>query len=163
VQVNAGATTVEILADGHYPFKQDYVFKGGGTAAITAVLTSEATGALLRVTSAIAGAHVFVDGQPAGLAPAERALESGQHAVRVERDGFHPEDRQIVLSHGEQRTLALDPRAIGLHEKWWFWTTVGAAVVVAGVVLAVALTTEKAGDSGLNFSPGNVQVGAFRF
>ncbi len=53
----------------------------------------------LLVRSTPAGATVFVDGRDQGRTPvAVRSLSRGEHQVRIERDGYRPEERRVALS-----------------------------------------------------------------
>jgi hypothetical protein len=64
----------------------------------------------LTVTTTPAGATVFVDGQPRGQTPATvRGLSPGQHVIRIVREGFSENQRELLLRAGqpEQVTVTL--------------------------------------------------------
>jgi len=66
---------------------------------------------LVRIYSKPAGAVVFVDGRQRGSTPAEVELDSGVHSIRVEKDGFFSESRDLDVrkpSHLER--FKLNPR-----------------------------------------------------
>ena len=53
----------------------------------------------LLVRTSPAGARVFVDGRDRGASPAEvRDLTAGVHTIRVARDGYAPEERQVAVT-----------------------------------------------------------------
>jgi hypothetical protein len=158
VRVTAGKTTIEVMADGYFPFRRDIDLAGGRTTDIEANLAARDVSGYLVVRSSVAESTVLVDGRGIGLVPTETVLPAGTHPVRVEHDGFNPAESQVVLHAGERREIVLDPivRHRAITSRWWFWTGI-VAVVVAGaaVTTIVALTTERAAQSG-NFSPGQV-------
>jgi hypothetical protein len=65
--------------------------------------------ALLRVSSPVAGARIYLDDPPPhkkppwGRTPREGMVSHGEHAIWVERAGFQPMNRKVSVSHGEQR------------------------------------------------------------
>jgi tetratricopeptide (TPR) repeat protein len=58
----------------------------------------------LSVLSEPSGAHVLVDGRPAGTTPWTEELAPGEHVVRITKDGFAEERRDVELD----ATRALD-------------------------------------------------------
>jgi hypothetical protein len=63
---------------------------------------------LVRIYSKPAGALVFVDGRQRGSTPAEVELDAGPHSIRVEKDGFFSESRELNVrkpSHLERFKL----------------------------------------------------------
>jgi hypothetical protein len=154
-RLNAGGAAIEVLADGHHPFKQEIKLPGGGEVVVQAMLHSKATTGILEVRSPVAGAHVFVDGERIGSVPAQAALPAGEHQVLVRREGYREVSTTAVIAAG--KTTALDVALDApppITSTWWFWTGVG-AVVVGGVVLTVALLTERSPDEG-DIPPGRV-------
>jgi hypothetical protein len=157
IHVNAGHAVVEILAEGYQPFHQELDLPGGQITRIDASLVARSSEGMLVVRSNVAESRVTIDGQPAGMAPAEAALSAGPHTVRVEHPGYDAVDKQIVLVAGKRREVTLDPRETpAFYTRWWFLSGIGAAVV-GGVVLGVALTRERPGATG-DFSPGSLRV-----
>ena len=53
---------------------------------------------LVRIYSKPSGAIVFVDGRQRGNTPAEVELSDGQHSIRVEKDGYFSEDRNLKVT-----------------------------------------------------------------
>lgn len=119
--------------------------------------------ASVRITAKQAGAGVLVDGREVGRTPLPRPvlLEPGEHNFMVRKTEFEPFERALTLKGGEEATLAAELRPIvkaaapppvaivappvappppaetPLYQRWWLWTAVG-AVVVTGVVIAIA-------------------------
>ncbi len=70
--------------------------------------------AYLKVESNVSGARVLVDGRDVGttnLSDAE--ITSGEHLIRVEKDGYEPYRKRISFEKGRSRDLyvVLDPKA----------------------------------------------------
>jgi hypothetical protein len=53
---------------------------------------------LVKIYSKPSGAIVFVDGRQRGKTPAEIELSDGRHTIRVEKDGYFSEDRNLKVS-----------------------------------------------------------------
>ena len=56
-------------------------------------------------------ANVSVDGKHHGATPVSLELPEGRHSVRVERDGFAPQERPIEVSPGTKAVVRIE-----LHE-----------------------------------------------
>jgi tetratricopeptide (TPR) repeat protein len=117
--------------------------------------------AAVRITAREAGAGVLVDGRDVGRTPLPRPvlLEPGEHRFMVRKAEFEPFERVLNVKPGEQTVAAelrrivkvvapppavlvapppsAPPAETPLYQRWWLWTAVG-AVVVTGVVIAVA-------------------------
>jgi tetratricopeptide (TPR) repeat protein len=134
----------------------------------------------------VPGARVLVRDRLVGTSPVAAPLEltSGDDAaVEVIAAGYATYRRAVALPPGgsialDVRLLPEVPRAAapagpraeapssgrGLAGRWWFWAGAGAAVVAAGVLTYVALTTERAADAGDFGSPrGPVTTALARF
>jgi Tetratricopeptide repeat/PEGA domain len=113
------------------------------------------------------GARVSVRDRPVGVTPlpGPLALEAGQAAVDVSADGYQPHRGAYDLAAGSSLVVDIQltrvgapmrpyapppppPKAEGAPTRWWLWAGVGVAVVAAGVVTYVALTTERSPDRG---------------
>jgi serine/threonine-protein kinase len=53
-------------------------------------------------------AQVFLDGQPRGRTPLQLELAAGRYAVRVERSGFQPVSRDLVVASGKPSVMRID-------------------------------------------------------
>lgn len=157
--INAGKVTVEVLADGYFPYKHELEIKGGGLTAIDAPLQPRATNGILAITTTPTGAAVTVDGKPFGRAPTEGVLSAGTHAVLTALDGYQDNATQaVVLADGRKDVAITLQRKSSLLRSPWFWTVVGVVVVGAAVGITAALLIERSPDNGSGFEPG--QVGA---
>jgi hypothetical protein len=158
LRVNAGKTTLEVLADGYFPYRKDVDLAGGRKTDLAVTLLSRDKLGYLVVSSHVAGASVAVDHKTVGVAPAEVGLLPGTHPVVVSREGLSDAATQVFIHAGERRELLLDPiKGRPLTAKWWFWTIVGAAVVgAASATTYVLLTTEGPAPTG-DFSPGKAR------
>lgn len=97
---------------------------------------------MVVVRSRVEGANISVDRVTRGASPAEVALPEGSHVIRVERDGYEPQERMVLVHAGSRRVVELDPLARSpITTKWWFWAGVG-LVVAAGATVVAALLTE---------------------
>ena len=53
------------------------------------------------------GARVFINGNQSGISPYSAALDAGIHKVRVEREGFNPQEMRLKVESGKTRTITL--------------------------------------------------------
>jgi hypothetical protein len=162
VKTNAGRATLEVIAEGFQPFRQDVDLAGGGTQTVEVKLVAKDQSSVLVVQSPTVGAHVDVDGKPAGTAPVDVVVQPGSHAVVVSKDGFDTAETSAVVGTGERKTLTITLEGSKpITQKWWFWTGIG-VVVVAGAVTTYALLTERPADKG-SYPPGQVAGPLVRF
>ncbi|MDB4938619.1 MAG: hypothetical protein JWP87_5591 [Labilithrix sp.] len=158
VRVNAGPQTLTVTHKDYFPFSRQVTLAPSKIETVDVVLASRTAEALLRVTSPVSGAAVVVDGKAIGNVPAEVAMQPGQHAIALRRDGYDPAETSVVLAAGEKKDVNV-PMAI--HEtitsKWWFWTSIGVVLVAGGIALYVAATTEKDPSAG-TIAPGTVKA-----
>jgi hypothetical protein len=120
-----------------------------------------------RVDVSPPNAAVRVDGQevPAGRLARVR-LPAGAHLVAVSAEGFEEAEREVTVAAGQVAEVSVElrpepaaeppPEVVpppvdvpddaeptgtgrrGVHQRWWFWTIIG-AVVVGGVATGLAL------------------------
>jgi hypothetical protein len=156
IAVRAGPATLEVIADGYEPFRKELDLPGKGSAIVEATLVERKDVAVLSVGAEPRGSIVFVDDKPFGPAPVDARLPPGVHAIAVRRGGYVDGNVGVTLASGEHRSIEVTlEKPPPITAKWWFWTGVG-AVVAGGVVLSVALLTDKPAGTG-TFSPGQVR------
>jgi hypothetical protein len=157
LRLNAGSATLEVLLEGHHPFRQTLTLPGANETKVTVELIPKDTTGRLHVRSATAGASVFVDGRRIGTTPVDAILSAGQHRISLRKDGYQETQTNVVVTAGSERTMdvALEKQA-GLHQKWWFWAGLS-AVAVSGAAVTTALLTERSPDRG-SISPGQVSA-----
>lgn len=158
LRVNAGKTTIEVLAEGYFPYRKEIDLPGGAKTPLEVVLLSRDKLGYLVVSSHVAGSRVAVDDKSIGVAPAEVGLPPGTHPIVVSHEGMSDAATQVFIHAGERRELVVDPmKTRPLTQKWWFWTIVGAAVVgAASVATYFALTIEQPAPVG-DFTPGKAR------
>ncbi len=158
LRVNAGAQTMSVSHPDYFPFERPLALAAGKIETVDAALASRSAGALLVVTSPIAGAEVAIDGTTIGNVPSETGVTPGEHRIALQRTGYDAAERSVVVVAGERRVINVP---MSVHEtitgKWWFWTGIG-VVAAAGAALAIiAATTEKSASSG-TIPPGTVKA-----
>ncbi len=104
IEVAAGRHSVEVKKAGFKEFRDSVDVNEGETRTIVIDLQPEAKKGTLLVTSDVAGAEVFVDGQRVDAAPAlVQGLLEGSHTVEVRKEGI-PAWKQVVNVLGNQQT-----------------------------------------------------------
>jgi serine/threonine protein kinase len=93
---------------------------------------------LLIVTATPMDARIWVDGAPAGGSPAQlERLEPGEHRVRVERDGYEPQEQRVVLQAGQtvplQVSLQPHQEQAQVREVWFESEPPGATLFLDNV------------------------------
>jgi len=77
-------TVFVILSSFSFPFEQE-----------------EDKGEVLIITTP-EGASIFIDGEDKGLTPFQGFLKTGKHKVKIEKEGFEPIEREIVVEKGKK-------------------------------------------------------------
>ncbi|NUO51334.1 MAG: PEGA domain-containing protein [Polyangiaceae bacterium] len=163
MRVNAGPAVIEVLADGYHPHREDVTLEGGKATKIVAKLKPKDTTGTLRITASMPGATVLVDGKRVGAAPAEAKLKPGPHRVVVEHPRADPVETSAVVTAGKRNEVNVDlVEIVPVHETWWFWTTLGAVAVTAGVTITAVALTEREPSKG-TITPGLLRTELFRF
>lgn len=110
---------------------------------------------VVRVTSNLPAADLWVDGRPYGPIPFDGEIPIGEHVVRAVALGHVPVERQLQVEAGQEYTLHFDlpiadtpPPAVteapSIFQRWWFWTAAGVALA-GGVAAAVVLASADGG------------------
>jgi hypothetical protein len=159
----AGSATVEVSAEGYAPYRVSTTFDPGGERTLEVRLVPVATAGILRITTAPVSATVLVDGEIVGQAPVEDTVPAGMHRIVVRHAGYPDVKTQAVAEAGKTKALAIHlEKSPPIFAEWWFWTSVGAAVVVGGVVLGLELNREKSPGMG-SIPPGVASAPLTRF
>jgi tetratricopeptide (TPR) repeat protein len=127
----------------------------------------------IKITCAIDGADVTVDGKPIGSTPLGEMVWTtpGRHQVAVQRAGFSPAIEDVVVATGQAAAVDFKLRPVDLrlanagsgglaigggpggserkpiYRRGWFWVAAG-VVVAAGAGAAVILSSSSRGSSG---------------
>jgi tetratricopeptide (TPR) repeat protein len=115
----------------------------------------------IGIDGAVAGSAVTLDGKEAGTTPlaAPFVVNPGRHQLTLAHEGYATWKTAVDVGVGGQTAVAarqteavkvvmVGTRDVPVYKKWWLWTAVGGAVIVAGVITAVVLTGD-ASNNGL--------------
>ena len=95
--------------------------------------------AIVQIDSTPQGASLRIDGAVVGSTPFRAlSMRAGTHRLGAAKRGYQPRARSIVVAAGTRMDvhLALRPAARPITHRWWFWTAVaGAAVVASGAAI----------------------------
>ncbi len=97
---------IEAPAGSLVGFSEDAKSAGGGATAKSAEPAPQPpTTGTVNVRSTPYLSEVFVDGDSMGYTPAKVSLPPGKHAFRVEKPGYKPWTKEIVITIGSELTL----------------------------------------------------------
>jgi len=176
--LTAGRHSVELSRPGYATLVQTIDLGPGASGELTFTLEVDplqvrTSGASLMLDLSEPDAVIFVDGKHIGPYKGPLKLPPGTHAIRVERDGFYPLERQLTLdaTAPNRHLFKLEPTpetradyesSVSFHRTWgWISTLSGAAVAAGGgVFLAVNAGAKKDRQADLDqaFDAGNNQV-----
>ncbi|MCA9587251.1 MAG: PEGA domain-containing protein [Myxococcales bacterium] len=157
VLTRAGKATIEVVADGHEPFRAELDLRPGRETAVDATPEVRKNTATLSVRSAPVSASVVVDGVAVGRAPLKTMIDPGPHRVKVSASGYEDESVDISVRAGEHRNVAVDlHKSSSVFGAWWFWT--GLAVVAGATAATVIVVTREPETSAGTFNPGRVEA-----
>ncbi|MBM4320679.1 MAG: PEGA domain-containing protein, partial [Deltaproteobacteria bacterium] len=101
-----GAVVVLATLAGYEPESRRVEVVAGKTAKVTFALAREPPlHGELKVLSQPAGAQIFIDNQPVGVAPTDLKAERGTHLVRWELDGHSPVVQTVEVAGGKRQVL----------------------------------------------------------
>jgi tetratricopeptide (TPR) repeat protein len=162
LRFDPGTVNFEVTATGYESWQIRRTLRGGESAELVPELKQIDSRAHLTITSPVVGAQVQVDGSGMGTVPLELQLAPGDHAIVLQHEGYATANSRVVLRARDKRSLSvnLDPLP-SWYQRWWFWSGVG-AVVVTGVVVGVALSTEKSAGAG-DIPPGRITSALVRW
>jgi PEGA domain len=153
----AGAASLEVVAEGYFPYQKKLDLPGGGVLDLEVTLASKAKVSLLVLRAPVPGTVAIVDGKVVGNPPVEVVVGPGSHKILARADGYLDTETSAVLASGEHKQVdLLLKEKPGITSRWWFWT--GLAVAVAGgAVITSALLTERKPSQG-DLPPGTVSA-----
>ena len=118
----------------------------------------------ITLAGAVDGSTILLDGRPAGTTPlpAPLVVNPGRHKLELAHEGFATFRAAVDVPVGGAAAVAANQteaikvvtvagpaapdRDKPVYRKWWLWTAVGGAVVVAGVITAVVLTSDSSNN-----------------
>ena len=153
ITTEPGTRVVELRRAGYVTQKRDILLQDGARGELTfdpeIDATAAATHGRLRLQITEGEILVTVDGRPRGVYREGIAVPVGPHVVRLERAGFEPENRQVVIPQGGELPLRVDLRptpetreahvARARTYRFWAWTTAIGGVVLGGGSTGLAL------------------------
>lgn len=89
--------------------------------------------AVLRVSTQPPGATVYVDDQPFGTTPVEEQLPEGNHAIRVELDGYVVRTREVTSVAGVAESLDVELQPLPKKGNTKALFAAGGALAAIGV------------------------------
>lgn len=147
VIVDPGAHVFTVTKDGFETVATKEDLKPGSKKTLALSLT--AMPGKLRIDASQGGSVVRIDDIDVGLAPLLVDRPAGDYHVDVRKSGYVPYVTKVTLRPG-QRTdilarMAEDPP---LTKRWWFWTSIGGAVLVGGLVAVLIVANASEYDGG---------------
>lgn len=112
-----GRYRLELRSEGFLPESRTVELRAGDTT-FTHVVMTAISGGSIRVTST-PEARVSLDGEPAGRTPVTVPAREGRHTVRLERDGFEPEIREVPVR--TYRVTRVEGRLDAVREPLLYW------------------------------------------
>jgi hypothetical protein len=112
VTVTSGTRLLAVVAPGYAPQRREITVAGNTRTRLEFKLQPlEGQLAHLAVETNVLGAHVLVDGKPAGSTPlpATLALSPGKHTIEVQRPGYTTARKDVKLGEGASGEVALTP------------------------------------------------------
>jgi hypothetical protein len=118
----------------------------------------------IELAGAVEGSAVTLDGASVGTTPlsAPLVVNPGRHQLTLGHEGYAtfrtavnaPVGGTVTVNAQQTEsvrvvTVTRADKEVPVYKRWWLWTAVGGAVVAAGVVTAVVLTTSANDNSGL--------------
>ena len=107
---------------------------------------------VLRITSNVEKARIFVDGKFVGETPLEAEVAAGSHELKVTKGGYRDLVQKVELMAGQPQNVdltlvelppdqnpfrPLPPRPPRWYETWWLWAVVAGGTTVLAVAIAV--------------------------
>lgn len=143
LRLDPGAHVFEFEAEGHARDRRELTLAPGSQVVLAIALRALPTEGHLIVEPSVPGATVSIDARAAGTGRVDREVAPGEHVVEVRAAGHDPWRRTVrVTARGTLRVDAGLVATRSASRPWLIPVAVGGgALVVAGVVTAIALAT----------------------
>ncbi len=157
VYVGEGRQRFRAVREGYLPTERSMTLRAGQNATLRIEMEREPEEGTLVIDSNVPGAVVYVDDRRIGQVPVERTFLAGEHDVMVEADGYRDFDQTVTLRDEERLDVQadLEPRD-PIINKWWFWTGVGGAALIA--IVTTLIITLPSSPQPLDGSLGTVRA-----
>ena len=150
-QLSPGNHTIKVSKRGFLALLDVVAIGAGLESRFSADLFAEK--AILKVTSAIEGAEVFVDGKLVGEVPVDLDIDPGRRSIRVSAVAYKDFIHVVEAVAGEEAKV--DAKLEGIpgkvppghekkkpakrwYKKWWVWAIAGGVVATAVIVPVAA-------------------------
>ena len=145
--LSPGEHQIEVRRPGYRPAKQTVLLGSASTGSVALepepdppALASE--GGTLELTLSEPDAVIAIDGVSRGGYAGRLTLPHGPHLLRVERDGFYPAERKVMVPRGGVNRVAIELqptpekrasyRARTVAQRTWGYIALGTGVLLAG-------------------------------
>ena len=140
-KVEPGGHDVRVTAPGHEPFQRTLTVASGDTTEVLVTLMESPATLILRTSTP--GVRATANGAPLPLTVGGARLKPGRYTLVVSSEGFAPVEVAVQAAAGQTVVVPVElaPIAVagpsGLRVAAWSAAGVGAASLVAGVLLTV--------------------------
>jgi hypothetical protein len=131
--VKAGDHILQVKAPGFQASERHVTVAAGGSQIVKFDLNPEGPGdqGILKVSSMVPDALVYIDGAQVGKVPQEKKLSQGEHSVLVKLEGYKQFEQKVRVEAGQTNTVQADLKAVGRLRI--LSTPSGATVLINGV------------------------------
>lgn len=143
IELDPGVRTITVQRDEFGEAVQTLALRPGARTEVAFHLDRQPS--TLRIASSPSESVVRVDDVDVGTSPMTLTRPPGPHRVVILRPGFVTYETHVSTQPGEDLRISgtLVVEKVPLTRRWWFWASIGAAVVTAGVVsYAIVRSTE---------------------
>jgi hypothetical protein len=131
--IKAGDHIVQVKAPGFQTSERHVTVAAGGSQIVKFDLNAEGPGdqGILKVSSMVPDALVYIDGAAVGKVPQEKKISQGEHSVLVKLEGYKQFEQKVRVEAGQTLPVQADLKAVGRLRI--LSTPAGATVMINGV------------------------------
>ena len=113
--VKAGDHIIQVKAPGFQASERHVTVAAGGSQIVKFDLNPEGPGdqGILKVSSMVPDALVYIDGAQVGKVPQEKKLAAGEHSVLVKLEGYKQFEQKVRVEAGQTIPVQADLKAVG--------------------------------------------------
>jgi hypothetical protein len=154
IRLRSGTHTIRLAKLGYSDYLDTVKIRRGRRTTVSIDLV-ELKG-ILRVGSNPGNAEVILNGRFFGRTPLREELSPGRYGLEVRRMDYRAFVADFDIDAGEERrfnpTLEIEREMVikpkrQWYENEWVWISVASAVVVTGVIAAIAINTDEPQDT----------------